>query len=311
MAFVKAIKNKAYFKRFQVKYRRRREGKTDYAARRRLTLQDKNKYNAPKYRFVVRVTNTRVLCQVMYATMQGDRLVCSADSKELTRYGIKVGLTNYSAAYATGLLLARRLLKQKGLADEFVGVEKPTGEEYHVEEVSEERRPFKCVLDVGIVSTTVGNRVFGAMKGACDGGLHIPHSNKRFPGFTKGEEGAEDSYNPEVHRSRIYGLHVAEYMRTLKEEDPERYQSQFSAYIRNKVDADSIEKMYQEAFQKIRANPDPVKKEAREVKRVRQGAMIKTAKSQYVRNTKIDKETRKERVLKKIQMVAEKMAEDE
>lgn len=42
------------------------------------------------------------------------------------------------------------------MADEFVGVEKPTGEEYHVEEVSEERRPFKCVLDVGIVSTTVG-----------------------------------------------------------------------------------------------------------------------------------------------------------
>lgn len=141
------------------------------------------------------------------------------------------------------------------------------------------------------------------MKGACDGGLHIPHSNKRFPGFTKGEDGAEDSYNPEVHRSRIYGLHVAEYMRTLKEEDPERYQSQFSAYIRNKVDADSIEKMYQEAFQKIRANPDPVKKEAREVKRVRQGAMIKTAKSQYVRNVKLDKETRKARVLKKVRRV--------
>lgn len=168
------------------------EGKTDYAARRRLTLQDKNKYNAPKYRFVVRVTNTRVLCQVMYATMQGDRLVCCADSQELTRYGIKVGLTNYSAAYATGLLLARRLLKQasllimaegeldkavhlidfngsffhvnvgicgvlqRGLDNEFKGVEVPTGEEYHVEEEAEERRPFKCVLDVGIVSTTVG-----------------------------------------------------------------------------------------------------------------------------------------------------------
>lgn len=149
-----------------------------------------------------------------------------------------------------------------------------------------------------------GNRVFGAMKGACDGGLHIPHSNKRFPGFTKGEDGADDSYNPEVHRARIYGLHVAEYMRTLKEEDPERYQLQFSAYIRNKIDPDSIEKMYEEAFQKIRANPDPVKKEAREVKRVRQGAMIKTAKSQYVRNVKLDKETRKQRVLKKVSILA-------
>lgn len=310
MAFVKAIKNKAYFKRFQVKYRRRREGKTDYAARRRLTLQDKNKYNAPKYRFVVRITNTRVLCQVMYATMQGDRLVCAADSQELVRYGIKVGLTNYSAAYATGLLLARRLLKMKGLADEFKGVEEPNGEEYHVEEEADERRPFKCVLDVGIVSTTVGNRVFGAMKGACDGGLHIPHSNKRFPGYTKGEEGAEDSYNPEAHRARIFGQHVAEYMRLLKEEDPEKYLMQFSQYIRNKVDADSIEKMYADAFKAIRANPDPVRLPPREVKRVRQGAMIKTAKSQYTRSIKIDKATRRERVLKKIQLVADKMAEE-
>jgi len=40
------------------------------------------------------------------------------------------------------------------------------------------------VLDVGLVRTTCGNRVFGALKGACDGGLHIPHSTKRFPGFT-------------------------------------------------------------------------------------------------------------------------------
>ncbi|OEH79184.1 ribosomal protein [Cyclospora cayetanensis] len=286
MAFVKAIKNKAYFKRFQVKYRRRRAGKTDYAARRWLTLQDKNKYNAPKYRFVVRITNTRVLCQVMYACMRGDQLVCSADSMELPRYGIK-----------------------KGLSDEFPGVEKPTGEEYHVEEESEERRPFKCVLDVGIVSTTVGNRVFGAMKGACDGGLHIPHNNKRFPGFLKGSEGSEDSYNPEVHRARIYGSHVADYMRVLEDEDPEKYQSQFSAYIRNKIDANCLEKMYEDAFQKIRANPDPVKKEAREVKRVRQGAMIKTTKSQYVRNVKIDNKTRKDRVMQKVRMVLEQMTE--
>lgn len=138
------------------------------------------------------------------------------------------------------------------------------------------------------------------MKGACDGGLHIPHSNKRFPGFTKGSEGAEDSYSPEAHRARIFGQHVADYMRMLKEDDPERFQAQFSQYIRAKVDADSIEDMYKQAFQKIRENPDPVRKEKREVKRVRQGAMIKTVKSQYVRNIKIDRKTRRERVLKKV-----------
>ena len=57
MGYIKVLKTAAYSKRYQVKYRRRREGKTDYQARRRLTLQDKNKYNSPKYRLVVRITN--------------------------------------------------------------------------------------------------------------------------------------------------------------------------------------------------------------------------------------------------------------
>ena len=50
-------------------------------------------------------------------------------------------------------------------------------------------RPFKCLLDVGLARTTSGARLFGALKGAVDGGLDIPHSEKRFPGFTKGADG--------------------------------------------------------------------------------------------------------------------------
>jgi hypothetical protein len=62
--FVKVVKNKQYFKRFQVKFKRRREGKTDYYARLRLTIQDKNKYNTPKYRLIVRFSNKDITCQV-------------------------------------------------------------------------------------------------------------------------------------------------------------------------------------------------------------------------------------------------------
>ena len=36
-------------------------------------------------------------------------IVCAAYSHELPKYGISVGLTNYAAAYCTGLLLARRV----------------------------------------------------------------------------------------------------------------------------------------------------------------------------------------------------------
>lgn len=46
-----------------------------------------------------------------------------------------------------------------------------------------EKRPFRAILDVGLIRTTTGNRIFGAMKGAVDGGIYVPHNSKRFPGF--------------------------------------------------------------------------------------------------------------------------------
>lgn len=75
-----------------------------------LVFQDKNKYNAKKYRFVARISNKYVTCQVVYSTMTGDVVMESAHSSELPRYGVKVGLANYAACYCTGLLLARRVL---------------------------------------------------------------------------------------------------------------------------------------------------------------------------------------------------------
>ena len=50
-----------------------------------------------------------VCCQIAYARLEGDKIVAAAYSHELPRYGVKVGLTNYAAAYCTGLLLARRV----------------------------------------------------------------------------------------------------------------------------------------------------------------------------------------------------------
>merc|ERR1739846_255047 len=102
-------------------FRRRREGKTDYFARKRLVIQDKNKYNTPKYRMIVRTSNTDVCCQIAYARLEGDIVICAAYSHELPRYGVKVGLTNYAAAYCTGLLLARRILQKFNLDSVYEG----------------------------------------------------------------------------------------------------------------------------------------------------------------------------------------------
>lgn len=47
------------------------EGKTDYFARKRLVVQDKNKYNTPKYRMIVRLSNRDICCQVRDRETQG------------------------------------------------------------------------------------------------------------------------------------------------------------------------------------------------------------------------------------------------
>ncbi|PON46693.1 Ribosomal protein [Parasponia andersonii] len=217
MAFVKAQKTKAYFKRFQVKFKRRREGKTDYRARIRLINQDKNKYNTPKYRFVVRFTNKDITAQIVSASIAGDLVLAAAYARELPRYGLEVGLTNYAAAYCTGLLLARRVLKTLKMDDEYEG----------------------------------------NVEGALDGGLDIPHSDKRFAGFSKDDK----QLDAEVHRKYIFGGHVASYMRTLLEDEPEKYNSHFSEYIKKGVDADNLEQLYKKVHAAIRADPSIKKSE--------------------------------------------------
>jgi len=252
MAFIKIVKDRSYYKRFQVKYRRRREGKTDYRARKRLVAQDKNKYNSPRYRLVVRFTNKDVICQIIWATITGDRVMCAAYSHELPRYGVKVGLSNYSAAYCTGLLLARRLLQKVKLADTYKGVTGDiTGEVYHIEDAESGPRPFTANLDVGLVNTTTGHRVFAALKGAIDGGLRVPYSEKRFVGY----DSEAKAFEPAELRSRIFGGHVSDYMEALKSGDPNRYKAQFAGYITNKIEPSAVEAMYKKAHAAIRADP--------------------------------------------------------
>jgi len=262
MPFIKVVKNKAYFKRYQVKYRRRREGKTDYYARKRLVAQAKNKYNSPKYRLVVRFTNTDVICQVVYAKLQGDIVLCAAYSHELPKYGVKVGLTNWSAAYATGLLLARRVLTKLGLADKYEGAQEVDGAFSLVEANIDGPRPFKCFLDVGLRRTTTGARVFAAMKGASDGGILIPHSESRFPGY----DSESKTLEAETLRNYIYGGHVSDYMKQLQEEDDDKYKRQFGKYIAAGVTSESLEEVYKNAHEQIRADPSftPTEKKSAE-----------------------------------------------
>lgn len=255
MPFEKTIKTKAYSKRYQVQYRRRREGKTDYYARKRLVTQDKNKYNSPKYRFVVRFTNKDIVCQIVSSKIQGDFVLTAAYAHELERYGFPVRTTNYAAAYATGLLCARRLLTKLNLADAYKGnTEGNVGEDYEVEENDDGPRPFLAALDIGLRRATTGAKIFAAMKGAADGGLDIPHSVKRFAGYD--DESSE--LDSDTLRKHIFGGHVADYMTTLKEENASKYEKTFSLYIKAGLGPDNLESTWKKVHDAIRAKPEAV-----------------------------------------------------
>ncbi|KAF2867672.1 hypothetical protein BDV95DRAFT_581508 [Massariosphaeria phaeospora] len=296
MPTAKLQKNDAYFSRYQVKYKRRRQGKTDYYARKRLITQAKNKYNAPKYRLVVRFTNRDIITQIVTSEIGGDKVFCAAYAHELKAYGIEHGLTNWAAAYSTGLLLARRTLKKLELDQAFTGVEEPEGE-FQLTEAAEvdgeERRPFKVVLDVGLARTSTGARVFGAMKGVSDGGILVPHSENRFPGF----DIETKELDAETLRKYIFAGHVAEYMETLADDDEERYKSQFQGYIDDDIEADGLEEVYTEAHKQIRE--DPLKKaDSDEPKKTKEEWKKESLKFRTSKLTKAEKE---ERVKAKIQ----------
>jgi large subunit ribosomal protein L5e len=310
MAFVKVRKTKSYFKRFQTKFRRRREGKTDYQARKNMIIQDRDKYNTPKYRLVVRRTNTQIICQITYATIRGDRVLCAASSFELKKYGVTAGLTNYAASYATGLLIARRLLKQLGMDKMYAGQTKVDGNDYDVtQHANEERRPFLAVLDVGLARTTTGNRAFGALKGATDGGLNVPHNTKRFPGASSGDEG---KYDAKKHKERIFGNHVQTYINLLKKEGADAYKKQFSKWDEclKKAGVDTLEKLYTKVHTDIRGKPERAEKKKVDKKPQKFGdkrkTVVETGKGKYLISRRLTHAERKANIDKKIAIATKK-----
>lgn len=240
------------------------------------------------FSLVLSCTSRDICAQVVAATVVGDQILTSAYAHELPRYGVKLGLTNFAAAYCVGLLCARRLLQKMGLDELYKGKEEVDGEMFEIEP-DEDKRPFRCLLDVGIVNTTTGHKVFAVMKGAIDGGLDIPHNEKRFPAYTK-----DEGFDAEVLKQHIFGEHVQEYMNYLEEEDEERYTLQFGRYIKEGIKGDDLPGIYESAHEAIRADPSPKntdKKRPAEVK-------------QY-REKKISYEERQERLKKRIKSILE------
>ncbi len=119
-----------------MKFRRRRQGLTDY--RKRLEL-----VKSGLARVVVRRSNRRITGQVVAYEERGDRVLASVDSRELEKYGWP-SRNNRPTAYLSGLLLAK---KAKAGAE--------------------------LILDIGVAAPVRGSVPFVFAKGCADGGMKL------------------------------------------------------------------------------------------------------------------------------------------
>jgi large subunit ribosomal protein L18 len=131
---------------YRVPLRRRREGKTDYQARKALVV-------SRKLRLVARGSLKNANVQIIQAKVSGDFVLAAANSKELTKlFGWKAPTGNIPAAYLTGLLCGLKA-KNAGIKD--------------------------AILDAGLVSPTKGARIFAMLNGVVDAGVSIPYSEEK------------------------------------------------------------------------------------------------------------------------------------
>lgn len=103
----------------------------------------------------------------------------------------------------------------------------------------------------------------------------------------------------QVLKKHIFGGHVADYMKSLKEEDPERFQRQFSSYIKAGVKAEDIEGRWGKTFAAIRANPAAVK-----------STKGKPADNKHAKQVRLTYAQRKERVAAKLAEIKAKRSEE-
>ena len=134
--------------RYCVPFRRRREGKTDFKARKAFLLSGKP-------RLVVRCSINNISAQIIVAEPKGDKVKVSAQSKEIARkYGWKAPRGSVPAAYLTGFLC--------GLKAKAGGIE-------------------EAILDIGLYPPSKGARIFAVLKGILDAQVNVPHSEEKLP----------------------------------------------------------------------------------------------------------------------------------
>ena len=165
---------------YRVLFRRRREGKTDYRARKALVIS-----KIP--RVVVRGSLKHVNVQVVEAAPTGDRVIVSANSQELKKYGWQAPCGNVPAAYMTGVLCGVRAVAKD---------------------------VKKAVADIGLHQPTKGARIFASLKGVMDAGVEVPHDEGKMPDVKRlrGQHIADYAKNLVTSNIELYGKTFSQYL---------------------------------------------------------------------------------------------------
>jgi large subunit ribosomal protein L18 len=133
---------------FRVPFRRRREGKTNFAKRLALV-------KSGKPRMVVRRSNAGIVVQFIEFDPKGDRTLLTVSGKHLSKQYQWPSKRNVWTAYLAGLM-AGKLAQKKGVSD--------------------------FVLDIGMYTPSKGSILFAALQGAADAGLKTPFDKEKVPG---------------------------------------------------------------------------------------------------------------------------------
>ena len=91
-----------------------------------------------------------------------------------------------------------------------------------------------AVPDIGLHRAVKGARIFAVIKGMRDAGVEVPASEEILP--------SDD---------RVRGEHIAEYAKKLYEEDPVKFERQFSAMLKRGFDPRNYPEHFEEIKNKI------------------------------------------------------------
>ena len=130
-----------------VGFRRKISGKTHYGKRLKILVSN-------KLRLVIRKSLKNMQANIIAYDSNGDKVLSSANSRELEKLGWRLDKVNLPGAYLVGFLLGKKA-KRNGIKN--------------------------AILDLGLNRPVKGGRFYAALSGALDAGLDIPHNPKILP----------------------------------------------------------------------------------------------------------------------------------